>query len=47
MQLINYWSASEEFGRCQVKDLPSLITDAAPLEDFILELCEGCDVEVG
>lgn len=41
VRLINHWSASEYFGCCQVKDLSSLIVNTAPLEDFVLELCEG------
>ncbi|MGB7417396.1 MAG: hypothetical protein WA902_24580 [Thermosynechococcaceae cyanobacterium] len=44
VRLINHWSASEDFGCCQVKDLAVVIGDEAPLEDFILKLCEGCDV---
>ena len=47
VRLINHWSASENFGCCQVKDLSVVVGDAAPLEDFILELCKDCDVEEG
>ncbi|MGB7413233.1 MAG: hypothetical protein WA902_03410 [Thermosynechococcaceae cyanobacterium] len=47
VRLINHWSASEDFGCCQVKNLSEVVGDIAPLEDFILELCKGSDVEVG
>jgi hypothetical protein len=47
VRLINHWSASEDFGCCQVKDLAAMVRDEAPLADFILELCEDCDVEAG